>query len=58
MDETGNWYYVTAADAAQAESEEGVTYFTYTARPLRDIEALALIERLTEGKTAEESTAH
>ena len=48
---------MTAADAARAESEEGATYFTYTARPLRDMEALALIERLTEGKTAEESTA-
>ncbi len=57
MDETGNWYYVTAADAVRAESEEGATYFTYTARPLRDMEALALIERLSEGKTAEESTA-
>lgn len=56
MDETGNWYYVTAADAARAESEEGATYFTYTARPLRSADAIMLIERLAEGKSAEETT--
>lgn len=57
MDETGNWYYVTAADAKEAEADQDEVYHVYTARPLRDKEAVLLIERLAEGKTEEETTA-
>ncbi len=46
MNETGNWYFVTIADAAKAEAKEA-EYFTYTARPLKDKTALAFIEGLT-----------
>ena len=63
MTETDNWYYVTAKDAAQAEAEEDARYYTYTARPLKDKNAIALIEKLTSGEsadttgTADETTA-
>ncbi|CDE03675.1 unknown [Anaerotruncus sp. CAG:390] len=63
MTETDNWYYVTAKDAAQAEAEEDARYYTYTARPLKDKNAIALIEKLTFGEsadttgTADETTA-
>lgn len=50
MDESGNWYYVTAEDAKAAEADPDETYHTYTARPLRDPETVALIERLVSGE--------
>lgn len=52
MDDSGNWYYVTAEDAQAAEADPDETYHTYTARPLRDPETVALIERLTSGENA------
>lgn len=52
MDESGNWYYVTAEDARAAEADPDEVYHTYTARPLRDPAAISLIERLTSGEAA------
>lgn len=52
MDESGNWYYVTAEDAKAAEADPDEVYHTYTARPLRDPETVALIERLVGGEDA------
>ena len=50
MSETGNWYFVTAEDAASTEAEEA-QYYIYTARPLKDDTALSLILRLTGNET-------
>ncbi len=51
MEESGNWYYVSAEDAASAEAD-GETYRTYNARPLKDKDALEVVERLIGGANA------